>query len=567
MPSRHDIINYLLNEEIKFATVSGVWSTKMELVEKIDREIPEIRLITTKSYQITANPGNREPIVGEKSVGSYVNAVGLRNPGMDVAYKELKALRERYFMSAVLNVSVSGNSPEEFITLVKKFEDMADIIELNFSCPHAKPGYGASIGVNPDLVKEYMEAIRPTTKALLFPKLTPNVDDISAIAAIAVKAGADGIVAVNTVGPEAYREPESNELLLFNPNEHKGGRSGEHIFNEAVLKVAAIRQAVGKNIPIIGMGGVSSGRQARDMKNAGASVIGVGSAIARVDCHERKDYFKALKQDVLNGSNSAESFLSVKALAKYEKYIISEKKQLSDTMLVLTLKGRSLDFDSSQYAFIWMPGVGEKPFGIVQSDPLTFIIRKRHHDREAHCGTFTHELFHAKEGEAIYVRGPYGKKAPVTELDSAIIVSGGTGLAITPGLVRDLQKEGKQIQVFHGISRQCEITFQDIIPVETTYVCDDGKPGRVLDDLQKALRSCAADNTAVYTIGPDILMEKVLKMCEASGIDSRNAFASLETNHMCGIGMCGECQCGGVLGCKDGTFLDYEFLKKHYFNK
>ena len=255
MKSAKEIREFLLDSRLKFATVSGVWTTKPNLIRKVDDTVPDIDIITTKSFQVRQTPGNREPIIAEVEVGSYVNAVGLRNPGMRTAYKELKKLRKEKPLRTILNVSISGNSPEDFIKLAEKFEDVADIFELNFSCPHAKPGYGASIGVSPELVKEYMEAIRPVTEVALFPKLTPNVDNIGEIAKIAIDAGADGLVAINTVGPDPYRDPVSGELVLYNPDGHKGGKSGEHIFETALQKIKEIRDAVGPDVPIIGMGG------------------------------------------------------------------------------------------------------------------------------------------------------------------------------------------------------------------------------------------------------------------------------------------------------------------------
>lgn len=90
-------------------------------------------------------------------------------------------------LSSILNVSVSGNSVEEFVVLVKHFENIADIIELNLSCPHAADGYGMAIGRDPEVVYMYLKEIRKVTDALIFPKLTPNVDSISEIARAAVE--------------------------------------------------------------------------------------------------------------------------------------------------------------------------------------------------------------------------------------------------------------------------------------------------------------------------------------------------------------------------------------------
>ena len=348
MKTANEICEYLLNSDLKFATVSGVWTTKPNLIRHVDNYIKDINIITTKSFQVKATPGNREPIVAEVAIGSYVNAVGLKNPGMNKAYKELKELRDEKPLRSILNISIAGNSPEDFITLVEKFEDIADMFELNFSCPHAKPGYGATIGMNAELVKEYMEAIRPRTKVALFPKLTPNVDNIGEIARFAVNAGADGLVAINTVGPEAYKDPVSGELVLFNPNGHKGGRSGEHIFEDALQKIKEIREAVGPDIPIIGMGGVSRGTHVRAMQRAGANAIGIGSVVARVIDGKYKEYFEALRYDTQNQTDTAATYLSVKRLAKYKEYTISKINELSDTMWDIELEGDPILFKALQ---------------------------------------------------------------------------------------------------------------------------------------------------------------------------------------------------------------------------
>ncbi|MBN2781285.1 MAG: dihydroorotate dehydrogenase [Candidatus Marinimicrobia bacterium] len=569
MKTKKEILEYLLSGSLKFATVSGVWTTKPNLIRRVDDEVPGIAMITTKSFQVKANPGNREPIVGEVAPGSYVNAVGLRNPGMHAGYRELKELRRAKPLRALLNVSVSANTPEDFITLVKKFADVADIIELNFSCPHAKPGYGASIGMNADLVKSYMEAIRPATDALLFPKLTPNVEDIGAIAKAAVDAGADGLAAINTAGPDPYAEPLSGELLLYNPNGHKGGRSGEHIFEIAVRKISEIRQAVGPDIPIIGMGGVSRGSQVRAMRRAGANVVGVGSAIARIKDEKYAEYFEALAFDTENQTDSAVARLTVKNLARYKAYTLTEATRLSETLMTLTLAGDPVLFKASQYMFIWIPGVGEKPFGIVSSSPLRFIVRKREYDKKSGKGEFTHALFEKKPGDTLYVRGVYGNEAPSNTMSNVLILSGGTGLALVPKLVEDLTLVGRIVSVFHGVITREEEAYRDLIEpyAQFTVVPDDGKPGRVLDAMAAKLDEIERENCTVYAVGPDILMRKALELAVEKGCPPEYCYASLETNTMCGIGMCGECECGGKISCKSGTFYAYPFLKEHYFNE
>ncbi len=567
MKTANEIKEIFLNGELKFATVSGVWTTKPNLIRRVDEEVKDIDIITTKSLQVKATPGNREPIVAEVEVGSYVNAVGLKNPGMKLAYKELKQLCDEKPLRSILNISIAGNSPEDFIELVQKFEDVADMFELNFSCPHAKPGYGSSIGTSPELIKEYMRAIRPHTKVALFPKLTPNVENIGEMAKIAVKSGADGIVAINTTGPIEFKDSVSGAAVLYNPNGHKGGKSGEHVFDVAIEKIKEIREAIGPDVPILGMGGVSRGAQVRALMKAGANAIGVGSVVARVIDGRYKDYFEALRYDTENQTDSAATFLSVKRLAKYKDYTIKKINELSETMWDIELEGDSILFKASQYAFIWIPGVGEKPFGIVSSSPLRFIVRLRETNIHSRKGKFTKGLFKKKVGDTLYIRGPYGKSIPENSMSHAYIVSGGTGLALVPKLAESLASVGRLVSVYHGVSDKNEICYQELIEpyAKLNVVPDDGKPGRVMDKLAEELDRIETNNCTIYTIGPDVLMEKTLELAESKGCDPKYCYASLETNNMCGIGMCGECECGGVLSCKNGTFYDYNFLKKHYF--
>jgi dihydroorotate dehydrogenase electron transfer subunit len=146
--SRSQVLARLLEPRLKLATVSGVLTTRADLIDWVDRHIPEIELITTKSYQVRANPGNREPILVEPEPGSFGNAVGLRNPGMEAGFRELAALRRRRSLRCLLAVSLSADCIEDYILLARRFAPLADLLELNFSCPHAKGGYGSAIGAN-----------------------------------------------------------------------------------------------------------------------------------------------------------------------------------------------------------------------------------------------------------------------------------------------------------------------------------------------------------------------------------------------------------------------------------
>jgi len=348
------------NPEVSFATVSGIVTTNPGMIRRIDG-LSEFSIITTKSYQVNPNSGNREPVIVEAGEGNFGNAVGLRNPGMVRGLEDLEKLRTDKHLNALLNVSISGNSIEEFITLVKHFEDVADIIELNLSCPHAAGGYGMAIGTDPEIVYSYLREIRNVSDALLFPKLTPNVESISEIALAAVRGGADGITAVNTAGPRQYIEPISGKPLLLNKSDNRGGMSGAWIKELALEKVSEIRRALGTEIPIIGMGGIETGEDVKNMMDAGADFIGIGSLFASVHPDDWKEFFPALKKDALRGGDSSSVWRHRSEKMKYKPHHVMDIQDLPGDVRILELDG-SLPFKAGEFVFLYIPGTGEKPF-------------------------------------------------------------------------------------------------------------------------------------------------------------------------------------------------------------
>lgn len=558
MHTKQDTLDFLLEDRIKLATVSGIFTTKPNLIERVDKEIPEIELITTKSYQVKPNNGNREPIITEIGVGSFANAVGLRNPGMEQGYKDLTELKKRHNLTSYLNVSVSGNSIDDFVALIKRFENIADIIELNFSCPNVPVG-GSAIGSDVNLVKEYMKELRNITDALLFPKLTPNVADIGIIASAAVDNGADGLSGINTYNPEEYIEPHTGKTILYNPNGHIGGKSGEWIKETALQKISEMRKAIGEKIPIIGMGGVTTGKDVKNMYDAGANVVGIGSVFSRVRMKNRPKYIAALKNDAENGTNDADKFISKERLGEYKPHKIVKIDQRKN-LRVFELD-ENIDYKASQFAYIWVPDVGEKPFSIAKNNPLTFVVGRREFNPEKKKGLVSNALFEAKEGDELMIRGVYGADAPDSEKPEAYIVAGGTGIAVVPGLAEKLYDQGKKIHIYHGISHESHIVLDDIFKQYGIYhpVIDNGTPGRVLHKMKNNLIN--SKNICFYNIGPVVFMKKAMEIEEETGADPKDVFSSLETNCMCGIGMCGECETGGKLVCDEGSFYSLDFLK------
>jgi len=541
----------------KIATVSGILTTRPGMIEWIDRMVPEVEIITTKSYQVRPNAGYREPVLLEKEVGCFANAVGLRNPGMEAGIRELTNLRRKHKFRALLNVSLSANGIADFIELVRCFAPVADILELNFSCPHAASGYGSSIGSDPRIVSEYIRGIRGATTAALFAKLSPNVANIGEIARAAVAAGADGICAINTVGPEQFREPGSGKPILSNPNGGKGGKSGEWIKEKAIESVAEIRLAIGPHIPIIGIGGISSAVDIRRMKGAGANVVGLGSVFARVP---RQDliplYVGALRADFEEEQKNADTFLSTEPLMKYRTFRIREIREFGETLRMIILDGE-LSAYASQYAFLFLPGAGEKPFSIACCRPATFLVRRR--------GPFTDALFRLAAGERLLLRGPYGAEMPESAGSKAFIAAGGTGIALAPLLTQALADQGKEVILLFGSTREedLEILSALSLPSRQVAVADRGRPARILDHLPELLGRQAAADSCFYNVGPQGFLARACRGELALGASASQIYLSLETPSLCGVGLCGSCECGGRLLCKEGTFVSLQHLERH----
>jgi dihydroorotate dehydrogenase (NAD+) catalytic subunit len=230
--------------------------------------------VVTKSVGLEPRVGYPNPTVVQAESG-IINAMGLPNPGINYFTEEIKFTKT--IMHEPLIVSVFGYSAEEYAEVAKKaVEAGADAVELNVSCPHVKQT-GSEIGTNPKILHEVVSAVKAQIKKPLIVKLSPNVSDITEIAQVAVKAGADALTAVNTLKAIAI-DPETQLPILSNI---RGGLSGPAMKPVALRCVYDLAEKV--DVPIIGCGGVSDWRDAVEFFLAGACAVQVGTAIAMED--------------------------------------------------------------------------------------------------------------------------------------------------------------------------------------------------------------------------------------------------------------------------------------------
>jgi len=237
-------------------------------------EIYDINILGSFSFKGTTKEprfGNPTPRIAECPAG-MINSVGLQNPGIDkVIAEELPKLRACFKKPVVANIS--GFSVDEYKYCCERInkEEQVGIIEVNVSCPNVHNG-GMSFGTMPESAAEVTRAVKSVTDKPVYMKLSPNVTDIAAIAKACEEAGADGISLINTLMGMRI-DLKTKKPVIANK---MGGFSGSAIFPVAVRMVYQVYEAV--NIPIIGMGGVTTAEDVIEMMLAGATGVQIGAA-------------------------------------------------------------------------------------------------------------------------------------------------------------------------------------------------------------------------------------------------------------------------------------------------
>lgn len=504
---------------------SGIVASTPDIIKALE-DTEGLGVITTKSIGLFERDGYKEPIIAGV-FGSLINAVGLPNPGIKEFISELK---EIYPIKKVLMVSIFGSSKEEFQELTLKLEEHTDWIELNLSCPHVK-NYGAAIGLSPSLVREIVSSVRQCTDLPIFVKLMPSQGLIGRIAKIAIDAGANGITAVNSLGPLIFLDPITNKPILSNIY---GSLSGPAIKEIALMCIKEVRENV--KAPIIGMGGITSPCDIEEFRRAGADLFGIGTALLGMNTKMIKEYIR----DLWMGKNRERPKVNL----EYRKFVV--KEAWGSETRVLILDG-SIEALPGQFVFIWVPGLGEKPFSLAFNNPITLLVKK--------VGPVSSRIAEMKEGDVVLLRGPYGNFYIPNE--EAGLVGGGSGVAPIY-FVAKMFKNRINIAYIGG-KRSSDLPLYDYLRevVEVKVSTEDGSLGvkGLITDIIDVRGS-----KEYFNCGPEMMLVKAAEL-EAKFVGENRVFCAIERYTKCGVGICGSCSIDGMRVCVDGPVFPYYLLK------
>lgn len=250
-------------------SASGILGTTKALLKRVAEN--GAGAVTIKSISREPREGHKNPTVITFEAG-MLNAVGYSNPGVDKAAREFVNLQD---IGVPVIASVVGTHKDDFVRVVEGLSGAGfSAIEIPLSCPHT-PGFGLLAGQGtPQATFDITSGVRKITSLPIFIKLSPNIPDICTVAKAAEDAGANAITAVNSMGPGMIINIEAQKPIL---NFKVGGVTGDALRPIAIRCIYDLYKAI--KIPIIGVGGVSTGRHAIEMMMAGASAVGIGTGV------------------------------------------------------------------------------------------------------------------------------------------------------------------------------------------------------------------------------------------------------------------------------------------------
>ncbi len=247
-------------------TGSGTFGFGEEYSEYFD--LSELGAVCLKALSAVPRAGNPSPRIAETPMG-ILNSVGLQNPGAQYFIDNYLPRLKTYDTRLIANLC--GSSIDDYVEVAEILGDKVDMFELNISCPNVRVG-GMAFGTAPKMTEEITRRVKAVSKCPLIVKLSPNVTDICEIARAAESGGADALSLINTLLGMRIDINTRRPILKNN----MGGLSGPAVKPVAIRMVSQVYRAV--SLPIIGMGGISTGEDAIEFMLAGASAVAVGTA-------------------------------------------------------------------------------------------------------------------------------------------------------------------------------------------------------------------------------------------------------------------------------------------------
>jgi dihydroorotate dehydrogenase subfamily 1 len=509
---------------------SGTVASTPDIILRIARSVEDVAVITTKSIGLEEREGYKEPIIAGVG-GSMVNAVGLSNPGIASYLEEISSVYPALKgHGKLLMTSIFGSNGEEFARLAEAVERHSDWIELNLSCPHAE-GFGAAIGTSPEAVAEVVSAVRGATDLPIFAKIVPSLGLAGAISKIAVGAGADGITAVNTVGPLVFRGRGGRPLI----SNVAGGLSGPAIREVAIRCVREVRKAV--DVPIIGMGGISTWEDIEAFRNAGATLFGVGTSLSGMSTDGIGAYLRSLASKVHAPIPDI----------PMEYSSASVKEAWGPTSCRVIVLDRPMKAMPAQYVSVRLPE-GEKPFSLAYDDPVTLLVKA--------TGKVSNALAVLGEGSELELRGPYGNG--YVPSGKACLVGGGTGIAPVSFIARRHRQSVGAIFIGGRTAKDLPLYDELRSLAPCAAATEDGSAG-TCGLVTGVMRLEPHRGSEFFNCGPEAMMLKAAEL-ERKVTDPSRIFCSVERYTKCCMGLCGGCAMDGYRTCIDGPVFAYSAL-------
>lgn len=556
----------------RIVTASGCRATTLETILRYSKDIPEIGVFTTKSIGPKPNKGNPAPIYcsdAEHGPRARRNAVGLSNPGHEYFARELAVMRKHSpeLGGALLLGSIYGADKDDFVQVAEALAQYVDGFELNFSCPHAK-GFGLDTGRDGDAMAGITAAVIAATGRDVFPKLSPNLgdDDLAYSAKACVSAGAKGVTVINTVEPAESYLPGTRIPVLFN---RKGGLSGPSIVPRGLECMRIVRQAIGPDPIVIGMGGIFTGADARQYLEAGADLVGIGTSMEGFTSRAFAGYVTALDSDIRSSTDTAAGMLPEVNLG-YQPFRIDWIEKKTDDLCIFYMDSSLESVRPAQYVFLAVPGnehhqTMEAPLSVPLSSPLTLAVRRHPQlGREHH---FTSRLWEQNRGDELFVRGPYGVPFDVMPGEHLCLVGGGTGVAALTSIARACGAGGGNYRFYMGAKSSRELLFLGDLNEYVKCATDDGSKGDyhgfVTDMFSRYGNGRMAGFNRIVTCGPVPMMQKIVESANRKGFSDNDVYVILEPYMKCGVGICGCCSLpDGDVACTDGHIITADRFKR-----